>query len=146
MNNEKIVVKGKGLPHFGWISGQKFKKGILNDYTSSVFMQKQYYKKTKENISIKTMAERARNKDKTASKIFSTMGDTLGFYLKKNFISDYNAECIIFGGQISLSSDLFIDRIKYHLKKCKNLKKITKAKNIKFAGLKGASHLLINNK
>ena len=73
------------------------------------------------------------------------MGDTLGFYLKKNFINDFNAEYIIFGGQISLSSDLFINRIKYHLKNCKNLKKITRAKNIKFAGLKGAAHLLINN-
>ena len=50
-----------------------------------------------------------------------------------------------FGGQISLSSDLFFDRINYHLKNCKSLKKITKAKNIKFAGLKGAAHLLIKN-
>ena len=145
LNNQKIVLKGKGVPNFGWISGQKFKNGILNDYTSSVFMQKQYYKITKENISIKTMAERARNKDKIAYKIFFNMGDTLGIYLKKNFINDFNTECIIFGGQISLSSDLFFNKINYHLKNCKNLKKITKAKNIKFAGLKGAAHLLINN-
>ena len=144
-NNQKIVLKGKGVPQFGWISGQKFKRSILNDYTSSVFMQKQYKKMSKETISIKTMAERAKNKDEIASKIFCKMGDTLGFYLKKNFINDFNAECIIFGGQISLSSDLFINRIKYHLKNCKNLKKITRAKNIKFAGLKGAAHLLINN-
>ena len=39
----------------------------------------------------------------------------------------------------------FFDKINYHLKNCKNLKKITKAKNIKFAGLKGAAHLLIKN-
>ena len=144
-NNQKIVLKGKGVPQFGWISGQKFKRGILNDYTSSVFMQKQYKKMSKETISIKPMAERAKNKDEIASKIFSKMGEVLGSYLKKNFINDFNAECIIFGGQISLSSDLFINRIKYHLKNCKNLKKITRAKNIKFAGLKGAAHLLINN-
>ena len=40
-------------------------------------------KMTKENISIKTMAERAKNKDEIASKIFSNMGDTLGKFKKK---------------------------------------------------------------
>ena len=145
IDNKKVVSKGKGVPWFGWISGQEYKNGILNDFTSSIYMQNLYFKKTNEKIDIKTMAERARNNDQIAKYIFNEMGNTLGFFLKKNFVEEFKTECIIFGGQISLSADLFIDKIKYHLKDCTCIKKITKAKDIQFAALKGAAQILLND-
>ena len=42
-----------------------------------------------------------------------------------------------------MASDLFIDKIQYHLQNCKYLKKITKAQDIQFAALKGAAQLLL---
>ena len=88
------------------------------------------------------MADKARKNDKNAKAIFDEMGNTLGSFLKENFVDEFETNCIIFGGQISKASDLFIDKIQYHLQKCKYLKKITKAKDIQFAALKGAAQLL----
>ena len=87
--------------------------------------------------------ERARKEDKNAKAIFDEMGNTLGAFLKDNFVDEFETNCIIFGGQISMASDLFINRIKYHLQNCKYLKKITKAKDIQFAALRGAAQLLL---
>ena len=143
IKNKKVVSRGKGVPWLGWISGQKYKDGILNDYTSSIFMKRKYFQITNENISVKKMAERARKKDKNAISIFEEMGNTLGYYLKENFVDEFKANCIIFGGQISMASDLFIDKIQYHLQEFSYLKKITKAEDIQFAGLKGAALLLL---
>ena len=100
IDNKKVVSQGKGVPWFGWISGQEYKDGILNDYTSSIYMQNKYFQITNERIDIKTMAERARNNEPTAKLIFNEMGNTLGFFLKKNFVEEFKTECIIFGGQI----------------------------------------------
>ena len=30
IENKKVVSEGKGIPWFGWVSGQKYKEGILN--------------------------------------------------------------------------------------------------------------------
>ncbi len=146
IENKKVVSEGKGIPCFGWVSGQKYKDGILNDYTSSIFMKKKYFEITKENISIKSMAERARKEDKNAKAIFDEIGNTLGSFLKENFVDEFKTNCIIFGGQISMASDLFIDKIQYHLQNSKYLKKITKAQDIQFAALKGAAQLLFEKK
>ena len=145
IDNKKVVSEGKGVPWFGWISGQEYKDGILNDYTSSIYMQNKYFQITNERIDIKTMAERARNNETTAKLIFNEIGNTLGKFLKKNFVEEFKTECIVFGGQISLSSDLFIDKIKYHLKDSTSVKKIKKAKDIQFSALKGAAQILLND-
>lgn len=145
IENRKVVDKGIGIPPLGWISGQKYKSGILNDYISSIYMMNKYFSSTKKNIDVKTMATLARKKDKYAKSIFNEIGVTLGNYLKKNFVNDFGAECIIFGGQISLSSDLFIKAINHSLKNLKNLRKITRARDIENSALKGAAKLLIEN-
>jgi len=140
--NKKILSKGKGIPYLGWISGKKFKKSILNDYISSTYMSEKYFLATKKMINIKTMAKLAKKGDPIAKSIFSEVGSTLGSYLNKNFVRNFKAECILFGGQISLSGDLFINEIKKSLKNIKVLKKIKIAENIETSALYGASYLL----
>ena len=141
--NKKIVSKGKGVPYLGWISGKKYKHGILNDYISSIYMIKKYFLLTKKKIDISTMAQLAQKGDIIAKSIFSEIGLTLGLYLQRHFIKDFDAECLIFGGQISLSSDLFLSEIKTSLKKFKSIKKITAALDIETSALRGAAQLLI---
>ena len=145
IDNKKVIGEGVGVPWLGWISGQKYKSGILNDYVSGVYMQKKYFENTKEGIDIKTMADRARNNDTTAKLIFSEMGSRLGDFLKENFIEEFKTECIIFGGQISFSSELFIDEIKIKLKDKINLQNIVQAKDIELSALRGAAQLLNDN-
>ena len=140
--NKKIVSKGKGVPYLGWISGNKFKKSILNDYISSTYMTKKYFLLTNKIIDVKTMAKLAKKDDLIAKSIFSEIGLRLGSYLKENFVKDFEAECILFGGQISLSGDLFINEIKNSLKNISKLKKIKIAENIETSALYGASQLL----
>ena len=140
--NKKIVSNGKGVPYLGWISGKKYKKSILNDYISSTYMSEKYFLATNKKINIKTMAELAKKGDPIAKSIFSEVGLTLGSYLSKNFVRNFKAECILFGGQISLSGDLFINEIKKSLKNIGVLKKIKIAENIETSALYGASYLL----
>ena len=140
--NKQIVSKGKGVPYLGWISGEKYKSGILNDYISSIYMIKKYFSLTKKKIDVDTMAKLARKGDYVAKSIFSEVGLTLGIYLKEHFVKDFGAECLIFGGQISLSGDLFINEIKNSLKNINKLKKIKIAMDIETSALRGASQLL----
>ena len=141
--NKKVVSKGKGVPYLGWISGKKYKYGILNDYISSTYMIKKYFLLTKKKIDINTMAQLAKKGDIIAKSIFSEIGLTLGSYLQQYFVKDFEAECLVFGGQISLSSELFLSEIKTSLKKIKCLKKITTAFDIETSALRGAGQLLI---
>ena len=142
--NKKVIGKGRGIPYLGWLSGKKYKLGILNDYISSIYMVNKYYSITKKKINVKTMAELAIKGDKTAKSIFSEIGSTLGLYLKKHYVKDFETECLIFGGQISLSSNLFINEIKNYLQNINNLK-IVKAKDIETSALRGVCKLLIDN-
>ena len=59
-----------------------------------------------------------------------------------NILSKHTS--VIFGGQISLSSNLFINEIKNYLQNINNLK-IVIAKDIETSALRGVCKLLINN-
>jgi glucokinase len=136
---KKIVAEGAGVPWYGWISGQKHREGILNDYVSRTFMIRRYRELTGEEIDVKEMAERATAGERAARDVFTTVGRELGGFLKEHNVRDFRAECLIFGGQISKSFDLFIDPIRESLKGIESLKAILPAADIEWSAMKGVA-------
>ena len=101
----KIVDEGPGVPWIGWISGLPYKDGILNDYTSSVWMAKRYRALTGKEIDVRTMAQQAREGDEAAIAVFAEVGDRLGRFVNEHQLEQFRPDCFIFGGQISKSHD-----------------------------------------
>lgn len=78
-----------------------WKDGILEDYAS-----KRGFLRGFEGVSVKDLADRARNGDAAAAARFRDVGSTLAAALTP-ILAQWGIECLLFGGQISRSFDLF---------------------------------------
>jgi glucokinase len=142
----RIVDEGPGVPWFGWISGQQYRDGILNDYISRTFMIRRYRELTGRyseragrDIDVKQMANLARAGDADAITVFEEVGTELGGFLREHHVQEFGAECIIFGGQIAKSYDLFIGPVKDALQDTECLQAMLPAADIECSALKGAA-------
>jgi glucokinase len=135
----KIVGEGPGVPWYGWISGQKYRDGILNDYISRTHMINRYRALTGLDLDVKEMADRAREGDKNARKVFEEVGSELGGFLREHHVEEFGAECIIFGGQISKSFELFVGPVKRALEGIASLRAILPAVDIECSALRGVA-------
>jgi glucokinase len=142
--NKKIVSEGPGVPWIGWISGQKYRDGILNDYISRTYMINRYRDLTGLNLDVQEMADRARAGDRNAKKVFAEISTELGLFLKEHHVEEFGAECIIFGGQISKSFELFVGPIERALADIESLQAILPAADIERSALKGAAKLVFD--
>jgi glucokinase len=137
--NGEIVGEGPGVPWVGWVSGQKHGDGILNDYISRTYMIERYRDLTGKTIEIDLMAGNALSGEVDARLVFEEIGATLGGFLQSHNVPDFKPECIIFGGQISRSSSLFIEPVREALSDFSFLKEIIPADDIECSALKGVA-------
>jgi len=141
----KIVGEGPGVPWYGWISGQKYRDGILNDYISRTYMINRYGALTGLDLDVKEMADRAREGDRDAGKVFEEIGSELGGFLREHHVEEFGAECIIFGGQISKSFELFVGPVKTALEGIESLRAILPAMDIECSALRGVAKLVFDS-
>jgi len=132
-----IVAEGPGVPWYGWISGQKYRSGMLNDYTSRTFMIRSYKELTGQTVEVSEMAARADAGDRHARGVFLEVGTTLAEFLRDHNLRDFKAEAIIFGGQISKASHLFLEPLRSLMKDVRSLKAVLPAADIDGSALKG---------
>jgi glucokinase len=142
--HRRIVAEGPGVPWLGWISGQHHREGILNDYISRTFMIRRYREKTGIEIDVKQMAERAAGGDRIARDVFTEVGAELGGFLRQHHVSEFGAECLIFGGRISKSFDLFADPIRESLRAIGSVKAILPAADIEWSALRGVARYVFD--
>jgi len=140
----RIVDKGPGVPWIGWISGLPYKDGILNDYTSSVWMVKRYRALTGKEISVRTMAQQARQGDEAAIAVFAEVGDRLGRFVSEHQLEQFRPDCFIFGGQISRSHDLFFEPFKRALGAAGRDCSVLPALDIEHSALRGVAKLVFD--
>jgi glucokinase len=133
----RIVSVGNGVPWLGWISGQKHRQGILNDYISRTFMVRRYAKLAGTRIDVKDMAARADGGDPAARQVFIEMGRELGDFLRHHNVEEFQAECLVFGGQISKSFHLLAGPLRDALRDVQCLKDIIPAADIEGSAIKG---------
>lgn len=102
----KIVKGEEGIPVKGMIYDQSFEEGIIDDYISARGLRRIADKYLLEYYSGKELFEMALNGDRDVQKVFYEFGENSGRALGK-FIYDFQADIVIFGGQISKSYDFF---------------------------------------
>ena len=141
----KIVDTGPGVPWYGWISGQEYQGGMLNDYISRTYMIERYQELTGVKTDIKDMAIRADSGDEHARGVFAEIGETLGTFLCSHHLEEFGAECLVFGGQISNAFHLFRDSLSDALSKIDCLKEIVPAEDIDGSALKGVARYVFDN-
>lgn len=144
MANGKISIEGKGIPPLGSFWDLPYKSGILEEMAptckrSIIRRYQELGGEYKENMDVKDIALRAlEKKDKPSLEVFKELGTELGQFLKP-FMLGFKPDCIVFGGQISNSSKLFIRPFRTQLKDIRSLKRITKARYIDLAGIFGTA-------
>ena len=106
INNHLPVAGNDGVPVDGFLYHIPFGNSIADDYFSTRWFLKEYQKITGKEISeVKTLAEMALS-DKVAKEIFKTFGQNLGTFLSP-WIKNFNAGCLVIGGNISAAYPLF---------------------------------------
>jgi glucokinase len=141
----QIVSEGPGVPWYGWISGQKYRDGILNDYISRTHMVSRYERLTGCSIDVREIAARADGGEPEARLVFEEVGDELGRFLREHHVAEFQAECLVFGGQISRSFHLFAGPLRTALQNLSCLKAIIPAQDIEGSAIKGIGKHVLNN-
>jgi len=146
MVDEQIVIEGPGVPPLGWVAILPFRGGVVEDFISRKWILSRYSElvKRKEPLDVKDIAILANRGQNEAIQVFRELGENLAEILKP-ILTDFRAECLILGGQISKSISLFKDPLKERLRHVASLKKISRARLIMTAALFGVSRMLFEN-
>ncbi|GGH89002.1 glucokinase [Pullulanibacillus pueri] len=107
--NDGLIVRGEyGIPKTGFIYNVPFKDATIDDYISKrgILKLASQHNLDSSQINVSDLANSARNGDNQAKVIFRDFGELLGEALYP-FISSFEPEVIVFGGQISKSFKLF---------------------------------------
>jgi glucokinase len=143
--NDEIVNKGPGIPTLGiWCI--PYKKGIVEDKISRRGILTRYKELAGEKLSadldVKQIAFQGfEHKDRISLRVFNEFGLTLGHVLKP-IVTDFEAECLVLGGQISKSFSLFATPLRKQLQEVSSLKKISRARFIDLSPLYGAAKIV----
>jgi len=143
--HRRIVAEGPGVPWLGWIAGQRYRDGILNDYICRDAMCRRYTQLSGLSADVAEIARAARGGDEPARQVFEETGSALGFFLREHNVRDFGAECLIFGGRISLSFDLFAPSLQNALGRLPCLRATLEAADIECSALKGAARYVFEH-
>jgi glucokinase len=142
MDGGKIVRNAPGVPPNGELGYLPYKGGIIEDIISSkgiTSVYKRYTGITEKDV--RSIALRAKKGDINGIQTFVEFGQTAG-HLLKPYVKDFNTECIIIGGQIAKSFELFAVPLKKELSSISSLKEILQAESIDFSPFYGLLNLI----
>ena len=109
----RIITKGKDVPENGELYHVAFKGGMAEDYISARWFLQTYRQQTGEELyGVKELYDQA-DKDIIARNLFLEFGRNLGQILLP-FISSFQPECIVLGGNISKSKKYFLPSLQQH--------------------------------
>ena len=101
-----VLYSGEGVPTNGGIWDLPYLDGIAEDYVSGPALVKNYQSKTGITLNPAEIAGAARGDDKAAMESYLELGFHLGEILKP-WVKAFGAHCIVVGGNIAWSFDLF---------------------------------------
>lgn len=148
--NGKLLADGPGVPPpYGWIGSLPYKDGKMDDTFSRRGILALYRSlstmPSSKSIDVKDIADKARNGDEVCRQVFSSFGNNLGHALKPT-IREFEAECVVFGGQISRAFELFEPALRKALADITHLRKITLARSINLSAIRGAAYRIFQKK
>lgn len=116
--NGKLIKQGNTVPENGWIYNLPYKDGIVDQYLSATGLHNMiqasgYFDSA---LTVKEASELARKGDKNAIRIFQQFGKKLEEVIPP-IAARFQAECVIIGGQVAKSYDLFYNDLAMTLEK-----------------------------
>ena len=141
MINGRIVRECPGGPPNGAIWRLPYEDGIVEDKISQRSILKKYQElggNCSEILGVKEISHLASKGDRISLQVFKEFGLVLGKILKP-IVSQFRAECLVLGGQISKSLSLFADPLKKELQSVPDLKKVTSGDLLDLSALYGVA-------
>ncbi len=111
--NGRILYAGQGVPPDGGIWNLPYLEGIAEDYVSGPSLVKHYATKTGKTLTPREIAQAA-TQDKIAHESYQELGFHLGKILKP-WVESFDATCVVVGGNIARSWNLFADSFAHSL-------------------------------
>jgi predicted NBD/HSP70 family sugar kinase len=142
--DRRIVLEGPGVPWLGWIAGQPHRDGILNDSIGRDALMRRYRQLGGRAPDVEAIARSAREGDEAARRVFAEMGSELGAFLAGHNVEEFGAECLVFGGRISRSFDLFAGPLREALGRTACIRAILPAADIESSALRGAARYVFD--
>lgn len=106
LTNGVPVIEGDRVPKMGYVYHIPYKNGIADDYFSTRWFIEEYFLRSGISVSgVKEIAERV-NADMDAGQLFENFGTDLGNFLAP-LLRNFEAECLLIGGNISGAYPLF---------------------------------------
>jgi len=116
IKNKRPVISMDGIPEDGFLYNIPYGDTIANNYFSTSWFLNEYNTQTGNEISgVKELAESAKD-NSLSNKIFKTFGKNLGNFLIP-WIKNFDADCIVIGGNISKAFMLFQEEMMIQIKK-----------------------------
>ena len=146
MMDNHILTNDSSIPPNGAIWCLQYGGSIVDEIISRrgfLALYKNLGGKEYDKIDVKEIASMAIGGDEISLKTFREFGGTIGKILLP-IAKKFEAECIVFGGQISKSFSLFGKYIEKELELITSLKKISAATQIDLAPLYGVAERMIN--
>jgi len=112
IENRKLLKKEQSIPEGGCLYNVSFREGIAEDYISTGWLLNSYSKLSgKQAKDVKAIAEDALGAgDQVARNLFRTFGENIGECLLP-WTQSFKADCLLIGGSIARSSDLFLSEL-----------------------------------
>jgi glucokinase len=104
--NGRVYYGGEGVPPEGGIWNLPYLNGIAEDYVSGPALAKNYQVKTGSALNPAEIAKAASENDMNAREVYLELGSHLGKILGP-WVKAFGANCIVVGGNIARSFDLF---------------------------------------
>jgi glucokinase len=137
--DRRIVLEGPGVPWLGWIAGQPHRGGILNDFICRDALLRRFHALGGSAGDVEEISRRARAGQAAARRVFEEMGVELGGFLATHNVEEFGARCLVFGGRISHSFDLFAGSLRQALAGLRRVEAVLPAADIETSALKGAA-------
>lgn len=116
------------------IYNRPYRDGVLEDYASKRGLLRLYGPTS---LTVKELAQKARGaSSEGAAEAFASMGTIIGEAIAPILI-EHGIECLLFGGQISRSADLFVPAVKRALAGVASLQSVGQISDIDNATFKG---------
>lgn len=112
--------------------------GILEDYVSGRGISAAYQRLTGEECSAKEVADRARQGDDRAKRVYSEMGAILGRGAAR-ILREHAVDCVVIGGRVSCSYDLFGSRFAEEIHAAEYGITVYPSRMLEYAAMRGAA-------
>jgi predicted NBD/HSP70 family sugar kinase/mannose-6-phosphate isomerase class I len=107
IEENKVLRDGTGVPKGGFLYNVPFKDGIAEDYISSRWVMETFRGITGESLTVKEISVKAEANDREAINIFLRLSENIAELLTP-WIKSFQADCLVIGGGIAQSSNVFL--------------------------------------